>query len=250
MPSFAISGMALIGLICFQLCSCEFFSGVLQLEVQWPLMPVSWPSSLHPKSFRIRYIDPAGCVCSRRVSAHQEWFGLEVQKGAFIPVTAEPLVTSLKLPPCGGLFPLDSENEGRLALKWKQGVVCEILLELASHGIAVDWINAERLYGEIEARSRGDPFDLDKTRILESLVSGSFRVTDIKPLPSRIVDLIPGKGAWFTESPFSRIYETLEGEALELQMSYGYHYLISRTTPALYIIQVTDQEIIVRRGVR
>jgi hypothetical protein len=122
-----------------------------------------------------------------------------------------------------------------------------ILLELASQGIALDNINTERLYNEIKARSRGDPFNLDKVKILESLVSGRFRVTDIKPLPSRSVTLIPGAGTWITESPFSPLYKTLEGEILNLPLSHGYHHLIHRSTPTRYDIQVTESEIVIMK---
>ncbi len=236
-----------VALLLMQLSSCEYFRAIRDLTVELPRLPESWKQCLHPEAFRVSFIDSNGSVCTRTVEGRQKLLEVETQKGFVIPVVAEPLVNGLRLPPSGGLYPLDSGSDGRLVLRWENGFVCAILLELAGRGIALDSINTERLRNEIETRSHGDPFSLDRVRILESLVSGRFRVTDIKPLPSRTVTLIPGAGTWITESPFSPLYETLEGEILDLPLSYGYHHLMHRSTRTRYDIQVTEEETVIMK---
>ena len=242
--------MPVVALLLMQLSACEYFRAIRDLTVELPRLPEPWKHSLHPDAFRISFLDFTGSVCTRTADGQQKLLEIETQKGFVIPVVAEPLVNGLRLPPSGGLYPIDSGSDGTLVLKWESGFVCVILLELARQGIALDFINTERLCNEIEARSRGDPFSLDKAKILESLASGRFRVTDIKPLPSRIVTLIPGAGTWITESPFSPLYDTREGEILDLSLSYGYHHLIHQSNRTHYDIHVTEKETVIREGSR
>jgi len=237
-----------VALLFTQLSSCEYFRAIRDLTVELPRLPEPWKQCLRPDAFRVSFLDLRGSVCTRTAEGRQKLLEIETQKGFVIPVVAEPIVDGLKLPPSGGLYPIDSDSDGRLVLKWENGFVCVILLELARRGIALDFINTERLCNEIEARSRGDPFNLDKIKILESLASGKFRVTDIKPLPSRTVTLIPGAGTWITESPFSPLYDTHKGEILDLTLSYGYHHLIHQSNRTRYDIQVTEVETVITKG--
>ena len=157
-----------VALLLMQLSSCEYFRAIRDLTVELPRLPEPWKQCLRPDAFRVSFLDSGGSVCTRTADGQQKFLEIETQKGFVIPVVAEPLVNGLRLPPSGGLYPIDSGSDGRLVLKWESGFVCVILLELASRGIALDFINTERLCDEIEARSRGDPFSLDKVKILES----------------------------------------------------------------------------------
>jgi len=239
-----------VALLFVQLSSCEYLRAIRDLTVELPRLPEPWKQCLHPDAFRVSFLDLSGSVCTRTIEGRQKLLEIETQKGFVIPVVAEPLVNGLRLPPSGGLYPIDSGSDGRLILKWESGFAAAVLLELASRGIAQDFINTERLCNEIKARSRGDPFNLDKVKILESLTSGSFRVTDIKPLPASFVTLIPGAGPWITESPFSPLYDTQEGEILDLSLSYGYHHLINQSNRTYYDIHVSENEVVIMEASR
>jgi hypothetical protein len=225
--------------------SCEYLSQIQNLTIELPRLPAPWKERIRLDAFRLSYIDEHGGLYTRVIDGGQRETEIETIKGFVIPVMAEPLARGLKLPPSGGLYPIDREDERCLALSWKRGVVCSILLELASREIVLDCINTERLCREIEARSCGDPFRLDRVGIMESLVSGRFRVTDIKPLPSREISFCPGAGVWFTESPFSLLYETETDEILHLTLSYGYHHLFDRLSQNRYDIQISEEETII-----
>ncbi|MBN1837981.1 MAG: hypothetical protein JW820_19140 [Spirochaetales bacterium] len=124
---------------------------------------------------------------------------LQHQSVLAFPTPCDPCV----LPPAAGVFPLDSSGDGRvLTLRWEQGPVGEILQRLLRQGLEVEALNVPRLCREILARSPQDPWALDLDGAAAALVSGSFRVTDLRSLPCRVIELELAPGRWFLESPF------------------------------------------------
>jgi hypothetical protein len=162
-------------------------------------------------------------------------------KGFTSPVTAEPLTDGFSLPPAGGLYPLHCRN-GRLILDWEQGFVSGLLLLLASRGVVPESVNAERLCREIRRKAGGDPFNLDRDGIVRSLITGAFRVTDIKKLPEEELSFTPGSGIWFTESPFSPLFETGPDDLLSLELTHGFHHLVNLNASEHYDIFVDERE--------
>jgi hypothetical protein len=109
--------------------------------------------------------------------------------------------------------------------------------------VEIDGINVTRLCSEIGQRAEGDPFCLDEGRIVESILSGSFRVTDIRPLPMREFELLLDAGLWFTESPLCAPLGTNGAAALRLSLTHGFHKLFHSTEPIHYDIYVTQREV-------
>ena len=103
--------------------------------------------------------------------------------------------------------------------------------------------NCLRLAEEFAARD--DPWNIDMESVGEKMISGSFRVTDIRPRPSRTVILPFYSGSWFTESPFRPLQPAgLEGLRLE-NVTFGYHTLI-RDPLIVYTLFVAEKEILWR----
>jgi len=130
------------------------------------------------------------------------------------PVLAFPVLPDgERLLPAAGVFPLDLAADGSaLLLRWEQGPAGELLLRLLRQGLDVETLNVSRLCREIQARFALDPWDLDLDAAAAGLVSDSFRVTDLRPLPVGTLVLEVGPGRWFLESPFFRPV-TLPAEA-------------------------------------
>lgn len=102
-----------VALLLMQLSSCEYFRAIRDLTVELPRLPEPWKQCLRPDAFRVSFLDSGGSVCTRTADGQQKFLEIETQKGFVIPVVAEPLVNGLRLPPSGGLYPIDSGSDGR-----------------------------------------------------------------------------------------------------------------------------------------
>ena len=228
--------------------SCEYLSQRQEITAVPPAVPRAWRGRLDVERYLVRYVDRELRLRERVVeNLSSRLVVVEAQKDFLLPVTATPLVPGLALPPAGGLYPLDLDEGNRLVLSWARGFASDLLLELICRGVDTSFFNTERLCREISERANGDPFNLDREGILEAVVCGRFRVTCIKPLPARTVVLQPGEGLWFTESPFSDLSETAEGEPLEIVLSFGFHHLFDRNSHTRYDLQVDENEVTLRK---
>ena len=246
--------------------ACQGVGNEHSLAITLPSLPPGWQNGLGVDSYRLRYLDGQGRLCEASAPWGASILNITPGKGAVVPILAEPCTGApdstppearstsfgpravrpapgLRLRPAGAVAPFDTSETGTTTLTWRRGFACGILLDLAQNGIAIDGYNCERLIREIDEKATGDPFDLDRTEIVASIVSGAFRVTDIKPLPRRDTTLTPGRGTWFTESPFSRQYETAVDESLCLSLTLGFHHLLDLSGGIRYDIQVGEQEI-------
>jgi len=147
---------------------------------------------------------PAGCTQPQ---------GILLPKRQHQPVLAFPLPASgscglpaagfCRLPPAAAVFPLDlAADRTALVLSWEQAPLGELLHRLLRQGVEVETLNVPRLCREIQSRFPADPWSLDVDAAAAALVTGCFRVTDLRPLASRTVALELGPGRWFLESPF------------------------------------------------
>ena len=200
---------------------------------------------------RLTYLNEAGSLEEQDADYTATEIYIGVRKGFAMPILAEPVLqpsaAGTRLPPAGAIAPVDLNYDNCLVLSWERGFVCDILMQLAEIGIGIDSINIERLSHEIELRSDGDPFKIDRTRILESLSSGDFRVTDIRSLPESEVTINPGAGDWFSESPFSPLYRTDGVAPTTLNLTHGFHQLFSLSMDVRYDIQVSEKEVVYLR---
>lgn len=96
----------------------------------------------------------------------------------------------------------------------------------ASKGATRSLVNSARLSDYLGRYP--DPWALDLGAIVEKLINGNFSAYDIDPLPARDVDLSPGAGEWFLESPFASSCRILERQSLSFHpLSAGMHALFS-----------------------
>jgi hypothetical protein len=136
----------------------------------------------------------------------------------------------LAFPPAAAVSPCDLSADGRtLPLSWVRGPAGELLRRLLARGLEVETLNAARLCREIEERFPEDPWRLDCDAAVLALASGSFRVTDLRPLPCRAVEVDVGQGEWFLESPFFAPLVAGPGKRLRLPaVAVGFHRLFER----------------------
>ena len=222
---------------------CSWFSASLEVRVRLPEPPEHWLRAFPELAFELaspqanppRVGGPARSLEVLRLPRRANW-----------PVLAYPWARGVRLPPAGGLYPLDLAADGEtLELSWEHGPAAEVLLWLAREGFDVSLVNGQRLLTEMLARSSGDPGSLDLGHLAVRLASGEFRVTDIRLLPSRELSLEVSPGTWFLDAPLRCAQALGPGQALLLQaVPLGRHRLFAVDLPAAFDLFVSEQEVL------
>jgi hypothetical protein len=211
--------------------SCAPFGGDAELEAVMPQIPGHWAAAFPDLRFRL-------VICGRGenggeldVPASASSVRIACPKAANTAVLAYPESARAGgfLRPAGALYPLDVRRDGArdvLSFTWEAGCSAWILSRLRELGFDTSLVNATRLRAELA--SHPDPWALDVQKIVEKLAEGAFTAYDIDSLPSRDVQLQPGKGNWFLESPASSVTACADGDTLVLPcLSVGMHALFS-----------------------
>ena len=229
-------------LLCLPPAGCSWFSAELTVSLRLPEPPEHWLEAFPELCFELLLPRADAAPELRPWPADGK---LCIPKEPNWPVLAVPVTRDgrLRLPPAGAVWPLDSSAEGReLALSWEDGPLAQTLLALRRERIEVSTLNTARLEVEMGNRSGGDPWRLDLAYLAERLASGEFRVTDIRALPCREVQLSVPAGTWFLESPFCLPQATAEGQALTLmEVPLGAHRLFRAGGLGGYVLYVGSE---------
>lgn len=231
---------------------CSWFSPSLELRVQVPEVPEHWRRAFPELRFQLACpgADPPQPATADALPAADTPAGgsvmLRLPKRANWPVLAYPWARGVRLPPAGGLFPLDLAPEGdTLALSWEHGPAAEVFQALAREGVDIACLNARRLLEEMRVRSAGDPGCLDLDHLAACLASGQFRVTDLRSRPARDIALELTPGTWFLDSPFRPAQRLDAGQALRLPgLPLGRHRLFAEETPGGFALYVGEREVL------
>ncbi|MGO8693147.1 MAG: hypothetical protein ACLQMF_05680 [Rectinemataceae bacterium] len=142
---------------------------------------------------------------------------IEVRRGRFQAVLAEPFAGKRHLRSSGALYPLDLSGPAfglpagrdRLELSWMGGYVASVARAIERADLDPEAFNLARL-GE-EARARvSDPWVLSALDAARLLAADSFR-SDCFKEPTRFPLSLPGPGPWVPESPFAAAPVAAEG---------------------------------------
>lgn len=222
---------------------CSWWSPFLEVRVGVPEIPEHWRKAFPELRFEL-HCPEAEPLPGTAGTPAGSWVTLRLPKRANWPVLAYPWARGVRLPPAGGLFPMDLAAEG-LVLSWEHGSAAEVLQALAREGCDIASLNAPRLVQEMLERSGGDPGCLDLESLVEKLASREFRVTDIQLLPSRDLELELPPATWFLESPFRAPQPLAAGQALVLPaVPAGPHRLFAVEHPGGYNLFVGEREVL------
>ncbi|MBA7636637.1 hypothetical protein ES703_44258 [subsurface metagenome] len=227
--------------------SCTLFSPTASLLILFPAPPEHWQNSFGDIPYLLTYPGQEKKLRQEIVYPFRQKVEIVITKQNNLPVTAAPLVKNgaVRLPPAGGLYPHDLDTRGkRLTLSWIQGFAAEILIRLHSGGMDTTGINTIRLCAEIRERAQGDPWLLDIDLITAKLAGGGFRVNYIRKLPSRDIEMMPGAGEWFLESPFSSLHPLEEQQILNLKgLPLGFNRLFDSSSGGYYDLYLEEDNI-------
>ena len=93
---------------------------------------------------------------------------------------------------------------------------------LGAAGFPLGGLNVRRLMTLVA--SLADPWSIDRGRVLQAVVSGQLRATDIRPAPRREVPLTLQEGFWITRSALDPPMAGGNGP-VAIELSVGWHVL-------------------------
>jgi hypothetical protein len=94
------------------------------------------------------------------------------------------------------------------------------------------------------AQRLDDPWLLDSRRIVQSILDGSFRVTDIRARAVHEYTLSLGAGFWFAESPFSSLCEADGRGDVVIPLADGFHQIFRLSSSRRYEAMVQGGDVV------
>lgn len=174
---------------------CELFTNYRTITVSFPEKLPPW--FLDNNTGKIVYPGVSGSIESTLIGWNED-ISIEIEKGSSVPIACYP---SGYLKPAGAVLTKDLFPGQNLQLKWENGFLAELLLDLLKKGIPIEHLNTERLIEEIQIKSNGDPWSINKELLLEAIIYNSLSVYKIKSgIPRDIT--IPIEGSWISDNPF------------------------------------------------
>jgi len=196
-----------------------------EITILFPELP-AFTAAFGPAEYRVSWFGEEGRLVELRSGAGAGSIRLTLPAKPSLPIRAEPLFGGnggLVLP-AGGLYPHDLGPGGSLPLAWENGFAAEILLQAERQGFPSSAFNAERFFREIRARGGGNPWNLNRTRILETLAGLSFRADRITKAKLHRLRIAGLDGEWFSWNPLLASFDFAgEGDADFGSFPAGFH---------------------------
>ena len=199
-------------------------------------------------SFVVQYPGWDGLVETVELEPGTKTLTVSLPRMINTPVLAYPVLgwEEGDLLPCGALFPLDFNGNQELQLSWEQGFQADLFMTLLDQGVPLEHFNAPRLCSEIQNRCWGNPWSIDKERLITVLRFGTFRSNYILQLPEYVVDVDFDKGVYFRSNLLLPGFVCTRGQRKTLEgLTQGYHHFLNIVKKETTTVYITEEEWIV-----
>ncbi len=199
-------------------------------------------------SFVVRYPGRDGSVETVELEPGAKTLAVSLPKMMNTPVLAYPVLGWEEgyLLPCGAVFPLDLNGKQELRLSWERGFQADLFMTLLDQGIPLEHFNAPRLCSEIQNKCRGNPWSIDKERLVTVLRFGTFRADYIVQLKEYAVDVDFDKGVYFRSNLLLPGFVSTPGQRKTLEgLGRGYHHFLNSVEKETTTVYITEEEWIV-----
>ncbi len=218
------------------LSSCGIFTDFRTVTVFLPDQMPPWFQNDETPKGEVFFPGPSGFIESSAIDWNGS-FTIRVEKGSSVPIACYP---SGYLKPAGAFLSLDSENGQSVKLKWSQGFLSDLLLEMMKKGVPIEHMNIRRLSEEIESECSGDPWSIDRELLKEAIIYNTLSVYKIRSGDRRDI-ILPLEGSWTSDNPFyPPIVSDPSGELLLEGIYPGMHRFRNPETKELLDILVED----------
>ena len=201
------------------LSSCGIFTDSRTITVSLPDETPPWFIDDSNQTGEVLFPGESGYIENSTI----DWdgsFKIRIEKGSSVPVACYP---SGNLKPAGAFLSLDSENGQKLKLKWSEGFLADLLLDVMGQGIPTEHINIRRMAEEIIAECGGDPWSIDRELLKEAIIYNTLSVYKIRSGDRRDI-ILPAAGYWVSDNPFyPAAVSNSEGELLLKGIYPGMH---------------------------
>ena len=168
------------------------------MEIVLPSLPPEWEEYPVTPGYILSYTSPEDLEMEIEVPASAETVTVTLEKGNNKPVLFTPGFHATRhfLKPAGALFPLQCNEQGQLPLTWDDGFLADLFLSLDTEEFPIEHLGGTRFSETIGEKGEGDPWSLDKERIVQTLRFYSFREDYISRLPDRALEISLSRG-WY-----------------------------------------------------
>jgi hypothetical protein len=232
-------------IIVFCLASCELFHSTENLHLY---VPAILPEILNEAeySWELTYLDSKGNEQFIHAPGGTDFFSIDVEKGIVQPFCLRAIITfpnlgEVKTLPAGFIYTISKKTGGKDYFEWKRGFESYLLICLMKH-LNVGKINVSRLVSSIsEVAEEDSHWLIDGELITENLLSGNFRVYDIRKKRERDISLLIPAGIWFnSDTTGENIISIGDSESVELTVSTGYSSYFCHSGSVLEVDMKSD----------
>ncbi len=186
----------------FFLFGCSLYDSAVELSVN---LPADIPEVFENRGYKwvISRSGEDGEIYTEELENGSGTMILRLQKGEISSVSVHLIIDlpnrkSFKSSSAGFLYPFDFKSGEMSQFTWYRGFESDLLLQLGQE-MDINNINFQRLSSTIEEVSGGDSSCIDGNLIAENLLSGEFRIYDIRKKRGRLVEVHIPDGIWFPE---------------------------------------------------
>ena len=201
------------------LSSCGIFTNYRTVTVALPVNPPPWFIDDQNKKGKVLYPGKSGFIQSINITWNND-FRIRLEKGSFILIACYP---SGSLKPAGAVINRNADAKTRIQLKWEDGFLADLLLDLKEIGTQTDQLNIGRLKNEIFEKCNGNPWSLNRELLKEAIIYDALSVYKIKTGTIQNI-ILPAEGTWISDNPFFPIsISNSEGDLILNEIYPGLH---------------------------
>ncbi len=216
--------------------------------VQFPSFPYSWMEREDSDFYELVYIDGGKERWISTVPGERK-VAIRLSLGRTTPLLGYPVLyredssppqqrETLRLYPAGGLYP-DAIQAGVVSLSWEDGFAAAVLQQAEKAGFPLDSFNCTRFFQEAGRRGAPNPWNLDATKVIETLSEGCFRADRLTVRKKFTLSLPAISGIWYPENLLENLLTPEEDGNLTLtDVSWGLHRYYSQG--CRLIVQVSE----------
>jgi len=212
--------------------SCNLFNSLETVKIQFPDQNYDILNKYNI-SWTLEYRDHSGMIVVERINTDLDSLYLQVEKGnvqsyLLYPVLSLPGSKNIRLKPAGYIYPDEYLSEDHRKFLWQMGFEALVVLEISKY-INPDSINLKRLFYEIDQKSNStNHWKIDSMLLLQNLLSGDFRVYDIRQKRERDIEIYAPVGNWYNLNlTGENFYSTSGSELTEIRLYTGVHQFVN-----------------------
>ena len=201
------------------LSSCGIFTNYRTFTVALPVNSPPWFIDDQNKNGKVLYPGDSGSIQSLNITWNND-FRIRLEKGSSIIIACYP---SGSLKPAGAVINTNGDAKTSIQLKWEDGFLADLLLDLKQRGIQTDQLNISRLKNEIKEKCNGNPWSIDRELLKEAIIYDALTVYKIKTGTHQNI-IITAEGTWISDNPFYPILiSNSEGDLILNEIYPGMH---------------------------